>query len=128
MPPESRSTGVVAPVAERHQLQQLVGAAGRLVAGDREVAREDEQVLADGELQVERRLLRHHAEHPLQLARALVGVEAEHLAGSPRVAGREAREHPHRAGLPRPVRPEEAEALARGRSLRSMPSTAVKAP
>ena len=112
MPPESRSTGVVGAVGERHEAEQLVRAPGRLGPRDVEVAREDQEVLAHGQLEVERGVLGDDAEVALQLPRPDVGVDAQHLqlAG---VARRQARQHPHRGRLAGPVRAEEAEAVAR---------------
>ena len=122
IPPESRSTGSSAPVGERHQLEQLVRPRARLGARDVEVARVDQQVLAHGELEVEGRLLGHHPEPPLQRARVVVAGRCPAPRRSPRVARRQAREHPHRRRLAGAVRAEEAEALPgrdrRGRSRR----------
>ena len=125
IPPESASTASSRAVVQRQQRQQLDRA--RRAASrprDVEVAGVDQQVLAHGELEVQRRLLGHHAQAPLERARLVARVEAQHpqLAG---VARRQAREHPHGRGLAGAVRAEEAEALARARSPRSMPSTAV---
>ena len=91
---------------------QLVGPLADHGAGEPEVPAVDEQVLAHGQLEVERVLLRDRAEAGPDLGTVGRRVHAEHpqLAAGHR---RDARDHPHRRGLARAVRPEEAERLAR---------------
>ena len=69
------------------------------------------EIFADGQLAVERLLLRHDPDPRLHLAPLRPRVEAEH-AELAAVDVREPVDHLHRRGLPRAVRAEEAEALA----------------
>ena len=89
----------------------MIGALGNLLALDSEEASEDEQVLANGELLVERLLLMHHAELPTNARTILVWIAPKNLKG-PGGTRRDASDHAHRGGLPRAVRSEEAEELA----------------
>ena len=62
MPPESGSTRSFAAVGQLDEVEELVGALRALLARQAEVAPVDQEVLADGQLVVERVVLRHHAE------------------------------------------------------------------
>ena len=62
IPPDSCSTWSLGALGELGELEQLVGARRALRARQPEVAAVDQQVLADGQLGVERVLLRHDAE------------------------------------------------------------------
>ena len=104
---------VVAPVAELHELEQLVGPFADHAPREVEVAAVDEEVVAHGELEVERVLLGHDAE---------AGADARAVGRPGR--GRAPRSSPSETGethpimrmvevLPAPFGPEEAERLAR---------------
>ena len=102
---------VPGPVRELDEIEQRVGPLPDEPAGQAEVPAVDEQVLADGQLDVEGVLLRDHAEPGPDRGPVADRVAAEdgQLAAGRR---RDAADHPHRGGLARPVRPEEAERLA----------------
>jgi len=104
-PPVPRS------VRELDEIEQRVGPLPDDPAGQAEVSPVDEQVLPYGQLDVESVLLGNHAEPGPDRGPVADRVAAEdgHLA-----AGRrgDAADHPHRGGLARAVRPEEAERLA----------------
>ena len=95
------------------EVEQLVSAAVDLGPLQPEVAAVDHEVLADRQLGVERVLLGHDAETGADLGPVARRVQPHH----PKVTGadrRDAADHPHRRGLARPVRTEEAERLAGG--------------
>ena len=123
-----RIDAVVAPVAELHELEQLLGPPPDLgVAAGRSSARRSCRLSQHGELGVEVVLLRHDTE-PGADARAVGrGVQAEHAQLAARSAATRSRSCasstscPRRSGrgsrTPRPAR-----------SRKSMPSTATKLP
>jgi hypothetical protein len=102
-PPDSGSTLSLA-VRELHELEQFGGPLADDAPGQPEVPAVDEQVLPDGQLHVERVLLRHHAE-PGPDRRAvpdwIAAEDAQFAAGGRRHAA----DHPHCGGLTRAVRP-----------------------
>jgi hypothetical protein len=102
---------VPGPVRELDEIEQRVGPLPDDPAGQAEVPAVDEQVLPDGQLDVEGVLLGDHAEPGPDRGPVPDRIEAEdgHLAVRRR---RDAADHPHRRGLSRAVRPQEAERLA----------------
>ena len=101
----------VAPVAELHEVEQLLGPLPDNRLGQPEVAPVDQQVFPDGQLHVQRVLLRDHAE-PAPDPGAVGGriqTEDPQRAGGDRG---DAADHPHRAALAGPVGTEEPERLA----------------
>jgi hypothetical protein len=110
-PPDSGSTLVPGPVRELDEIEQRVGPLPDDPARQAEVPSVDEQVLPDGQLDVEGVLLGDHAEPGPDRGPVADRVAAED-GQLPAGRRRDAADHPHRRGLSRPVRPEEAERLA----------------
>ena len=111
IPPDSGSTLSFARSRELDELEELVGPRAQLLARNAEVAAVDDDVLADGQLHVERVLLRHDPEPSADLhavPRRIHAEDAQRSVGD----GRDAADHAHRRRLPRTVRAEEAERLA----------------
>ena len=102
---------VVRALRELDEVEELVGARAEVLPGQPEVAAVDDDVLADGQLHVERVLLRHDAEPRADLRAVAGGIDVEH-AQRPLRDGRDAPDHAHRRRLARAVRAEEAERLA----------------
>ena len=103
---------VLGALVELDELEELIGPLARDLAGDVEVARVHLQVLAHRELGVEVVDLRHDAEARLDLAGLRARIHPEHAQLTLGHRAR-ARDHPHRRGLARAIRSEEAERLAR---------------
>ncbi len=100
----------VGPIEELDEVEEGVGATPGLGPGKVEVAAVDDEVLPDGQLHVEGVLLWHDPEAGPD-PRAVDGrIEAEDTKGAGGDRG-DAADHPHRRGLPGPVRAEEAEGL-----------------
>ena len=112
-PARQRLDLVVRTFGELRELEELVGPARGLGSLEAEVPAVDHEVVADGDLGVERVLLGHDAEAAADPRTVGLGVEVED-AERPVGHRRDARDHAHRAGLPGAVGPEEAEALALG--------------
>ena len=107
-----RVDAVVATVAQLHERQQLVGALTNDRAGEVEVSPVDEEVVPNGQLGVEVVLLGRDTDARADAGTVDRGVHPEHAqlaAGD----GRYTPDHAHGGALARPVRPEEAERLAR---------------
>ena len=102
---------VPGPVRELDEIKQRVGPLPDEAAGQAEVPAVDEQVLPDGQLDVEGVLLRDHAEPGPHRGVIVYRVAAEN-GQLPAGRRRDAADHPHRRGLARAVRPQEAERLA----------------
>ena len=101
----------VGAVRELHELEQFGGPLPDDAPGQPEVPAVDEQVLPDGQLDVQRVVLRHHSE-PGPDRRAVpdrVGAEDGQLTAGRR---RDTSDHPHRGRLARAVWPEKAERFA----------------
>ena len=81
-----RRRGLVGAIAQRHQRQRLVDAPGRQRARHAVERGAEPQVLARGQLEIEARLLEHHAQ-----ARAVGGVGGRRPAGRRAPASRRAR-------------------------------------
>ncbi len=111
MPPGQGIDLVARPLGELDEVEQLLGARLRHLPGDVEVAGVHEQVLADRELRVEIVDLGHDADPGLDAGPVAGRVHAHH-GQRPVGDGARAGDHPHRRGLARPVRAEEAERLA----------------
>ena len=102
---------VVRPLGELRELQELRRALAKYLTGDIEVAAEHLQVQSNGELQLERVLLGHHAEAAADLGAVRARIEAQDREGARTRLG-DGRDHPHGTGLARTVGAEETEALA----------------
>jgi hypothetical protein len=101
---------VVGALGELHEVEQLIGPLGDELAPEPEVAPVHQQVLADGELGVERVFLRDHAETGPDRGAVAHGVTAENGKLTLR-RRRDAAEHAHRGGLSGAVRAKEAKSL-----------------
>ena len=108
-----RARHAVGGVAERELLEQLVGAGGDLRRRQVRQLAHQREVLATGEVLVDRGVLAGEADAPSHPLRVLAHVDAEHAGGSP-VGLEQGGEHPHGRGLARAVGPEQAEDLAFG--------------
>ena len=96
-------------VGQQRELQQLIGPLPRASGLDPEVAALEDQVLADGQVSVEVRLLGHHADPRLDLASLPPGIEAKH-AELAAFDSDQAVDHLHRRRLAGAVGSQEAEA------------------
>ena len=111
--PAAHSAGVrlgdaVGRLLEVEALEQLAGARPRLLAGEAVQTPEHPQVLAPGQVLVDRRVLPGEADHPAHALRVAQHVDAAHdrAAG---VRPEQRREDPDGRRLARAVRPEQPE-------------------
>ena len=111
IPPESGSTRESRRSRELHELEQLLGPAPDLGAGQVEVAPVDHEVVPDRELGVEVVLLRHDAEPAADLRAVGRGIHPEDAQRAARYR-RHAADHPHGRALAGAVGAEETEGLA----------------
>ena len=102
---------ILGAVTELKEFKQLIGTGCDAGAIHAEEAPEDEQVLANTQLHVERLLLMHDADLAANLGAMEVRVLSKDLQGA-RGARRDARDHAHGRRLPCTVWPKEAEELA----------------
>ena len=103
----------VALACQLREIQQHVDAPARNRIGLAKVAAEDEQVLGNGEVRIERVVLRHHADPDPCLAGALRHRQAEQFDAARIRLGQAERELERRA-LAGTIGPEQAKALAAG--------------
>ena len=106
-----RLHAVICSLVQLDEFEQLIRALAQLAARQAEVPAVDDDVLADGELLVERLLLRGDTEVGTDLRAVRDRVEPED-AQKPARWRRDAADHPHRRGLPRSVRTQEPECFA----------------
>jgi len=102
---------VLRAIAELEEFKQFIGPGRNAGAIHAEEATEDEQVLAHGQLHVQRLLLMYNADLATNLGAVEIWILAKDLQRS-RGTWRDARDHAHGRRLPSTVRPEEAEELA----------------